>query len=72
MPFQLTAMPSNEILTLRAMAWQRAKGELQAMIATYQVPAGSVGAGGPEQAETMRDAMTERVRAFIAEIDAAL
>lgn len=62
-------MESNEILTLRAMAWQRAKGELNAMIATYQAPTGSVGAGGPEQEESTRDEMASRVRDFIGEID---
>ena len=28
-------MESPEVLTMRAMAWQRAKGELQALLATY-------------------------------------
>jgi len=53
-------MESHEVLTLRAMAWERAKGELRAMLATYwPSPAG----------DSARDEMEERVRDFISDID---
>ena len=62
-------MESAEILTLRAMAWQRARGELMAMLATYPPASGSLGGGGPEQEARERDDMATRVRAFIAALD---
>jgi hypothetical protein len=64
-------MESNEVLTLRAMAWQRAKGELLAMLATYRPASGSVGAGGPEQAIEEMNEMQERVDRFIASMEGA-
>jgi hypothetical protein len=55
-------MESHEVLTLRAMAWERAKGELNAMLATYWPSVGSDG-------ETARTEMIERVRNFVAEVE---
>ena len=54
-------MESPEVFTLRAMAWERAKGELRAMLATYWP---SPGPGDAARAE-----MEERVRDFISEVD---
>lgn len=55
-------MESHEVLTLRAMAWERAKGELQAMLATYwPAPRG--------EADTSRGEMVERVRDFVDEVE---
>ena len=54
-------MESHEVLTLRAMAWERAKGELHAMLATYWP--------SPGQDGTVRSEMVERVRDFIAEVE---
>lgn len=54
-------MESHEVLTLRAMAWERAKGELNAMLATYWPSVGNDG-------DTARTEMIERVRNFVAEI----
>ena len=65
-------MESPEVLTMRAMAWQRAKGELQAMLATYQAPSGSLGAGGPEQEASAEREMSEHVRNFIAVVEGTL
>lgn len=55
-------MESQEVLTLRAMSWERAKGELHAMLATYW-PA------PPGEADSARQEMVERVRNFFAEIE---
>ena len=55
-------MESPEVLTLRAMAWQRAKGELQAMLATFW-PAPGAGS------DATRAEMEERVQAFCAEVE---
>lgn len=54
-------METYEVLTMRAMAWARAKGELNAMLATYW----------PELSEgdTARAEMEERVRHFIVDVD---
>jgi hypothetical protein len=65
-------METPEVLTMRAMAWQRAKGELNAMLATYLPASGQVGAGGPEQAESAADAMAARVRSFIVDIEESI
>lgn len=54
-------MESHEVLTLRAMAWERAKGELRAMLATYWPT--------PGIDDTTRAEMDERIRNFIAEVD---
>jgi len=54
-------MESHEVLTLRAMAWERAKGELQAMLATYWP--------SPGDGDTARSEMQERVRDFIASVE---
>lgn len=56
-------MESHEVLTLRAMAWERAKGELKAMLATYWPSVGNDDIG------TARTEMIERVRNFIAEVE---
>lgn len=48
-------MESQEVLTMRAMAWERAKGELNAVLATYWPSVGSDG-------DTARMEMIERVR----------
>lgn len=53
-------MESHEVLTLRAMAWERAKGVLNAMLATYWPTPGD---------DTARDDMVERVRDFIALVE---
>jgi hypothetical protein len=66
-----SAMESNEVLTLRAMAWQRAKGELNAMLATYRPVSGSLGAGGPEQAIDEMQTMQARVLQFVADVEGA-
>lgn len=55
-------MESHEVLTLRAMAWERAKGELNAMLATYWPSVG-------DDINTARTEMTERVRDFFAEVE---
>jgi hypothetical protein len=57
-------MESHEVLTLRAMAWERAKGELNAMLATYWPSV-----GGDESAA--RAEMVERVKAkaFVADVE---
>lgn len=57
-------MESHEVLTLRAMAWERAKGELNAMLATYWPSVSPVDAG-----DTARTEMLERVRNFVAEVE---
>jgi hypothetical protein len=57
---------------MRAMAWQRAKGELNAMLATYRPVSGSLGAGGPEAAIDQLQDMRDRVRSFIAGVDEKL
>jgi hypothetical protein len=57
-------MESHEVLTLRAMAWERAKGELNAMLATYWP--------SPADGETARAEMAERVRNFIADVDESI
>ena len=62
-------MESTEILTLREMAWQRARGELLAMLATDPPAGGSLGGGGPEQEARERDDVGARVRAFVAALD---
>lgn len=62
-------MESPEVLTMRAMAWQRAKGELNAMLATYWPITGTVGGGGPEQAASAEHDMRERMRNFIADVE---
>ena len=54
-------MESHEVLTLRAMAWERAKGELQAMLATYWP--------SPGEDNTARSEMVERVRDFVAAVE---
>jgi hypothetical protein len=69
---QESAMESNEVLTMRAMAWQRAKGELNAMLATYRPVSGQLGGGGPEQAIDELNAMQDRVQSFIASIDSQM
>jgi len=57
-------MESREVLTLRLMAWERAKGELRALLATYW-PAPAVG----HDPETMAcETMRRRVEAFIAAV----
>ena len=56
---------SHEVLTLRAMAWERAKGELNAMLATYWPSV-----GGDDS--TARTEMIERVRDFVAEVEESL
>ena len=43
------------------MAWERAKGELNAMLATYWPQQG-------ESGEAAREDMTERLRDFISEV----
>ena len=43
------------------MAWERAKGELQAMLATYWP--------SPGEGDTARSEMQERVRDFIANVE---
>jgi hypothetical protein len=58
-------MESSEVLTLRAMDWQRAKGELQAMLATFWT---SPGAGS----DATRTEMEARVQTFCAEIEGNL
>jgi hypothetical protein len=68
---QESEMESNEVLTMRAMAWQRAKGELNAMLATYRPVSGSVGAGGPEHAIDEMHGMQALVRSFIESVEAA-
>jgi hypothetical protein len=61
-------MESREVLTLRLMAWERAKGELRAMIATYW-PTPSAN----HDPETLaRDPMVKRVEAFIANVEREL
>lgn len=55
-------MESHEVLTLRAMAWERAEDELNAMLATYRPSLGSNG-------DTVRAEMVERVRNFMAEVE---
>ena len=63
-------MESNEVLTMRAMAWQRAKGELNAMLATYWPDARFIAtaekAGAPSSLQDMQD----RVRTFVADVEA--
>lgn len=54
-------MESHEVLTLRAMAWERAKGELNAMLATFWP--------SPGNDDTVRAEMVERVRSFIADVE---
>jgi len=53
---------SPEVLTLRVMAWQRAKGELQAMLAT------SCPAPGVDR-DVARAEMEARVQTFCAEVE---
>lgn len=65
-------MESLEIQTMRAMSWERAKGELNAMLATYYPLAGSLGAGGPDQAAASADEVRGHVEAFIGHIDRIL
>ena len=65
-------MESPEVLTLRAMAWQRAKGELYAVLATYWPVTGALGAGGPEQAASAEQEMRARVEAFVTDVEALL
>jgi len=61
-------MESREVLTLRLMAWERAKGELRAMLATYW-PTPSV----HHDPETLaRDPMVKRVEGFIAAVEREL
>jgi hypothetical protein len=61
-------MESREVLTLRLMGWERAKGELRAMIATYW-PTPSA----HQDRETLaRDLMVKRVEAFIANVEREL
>jgi hypothetical protein len=55
-------MESHEVLTLRAMARERAKGELHAMLATYWPSV-----GGDDSAA--RAEMIERVTAFVADVE---
>jgi len=54
-------MESHEVLTLRAMSWERAKGELAAMLATYWPTPGAD--------NTAREEMAERIRDFVAEVE---
>jgi len=54
-------MERHEVLTLRAMAWERAKGELHAMLATFWP--------SPGNDDTARAEMVERVRSFIADVE---
>ena len=56
-----TAMESYEVLTMRAMAWERAKGELAAMLATYWPE--------PCSDNTAREEMAERFRHFVVEVE---
>ena len=65
-------MESTEVLTMRAMAWQRAKGELNAMLATYRPVSGTVGGGGPEAETESLEQMQQRVLSFIAEVERTL
>ena len=58
---QESTVESHEVLTLRAMAWERAKGELRAMLATYWP--------NPTEGDTARAEMEERVRDFIANVE---
>lgn len=53
----------HEVLTLRAMALERAKGELNAMLTTYWPSAPADGDN------TTRSEMVERVKAFIADVE---
>ena len=62
-------MESNEVLTLRAMAWQRAKGELHAMLATYWPIIGVAGAGSERRVLSTEHDVRERVREFIADVE---
>jgi hypothetical protein len=62
-------MESNEVLTMRAMAWQRAKGELNAMLATYWPDAGFVATGGMAGAPSSLQDMQDRVRTFVADVE---
>ena len=54
-------MESNEMLTLRAMAWERAKGELLAYLQTYWP---SYNARGEKIPNGFEEA-DERIKAFI-------
>lgn len=65
-------MESPEVLTMRAMAWQRAKGELQAMLATYQPATGSLGGGGPDQAVAVENDMKQVVQVFVQQVEKSL
>lgn len=65
-------MESPEVLTMHAMSWQRAKGELHAMLATYWPVVGGLGAGGPEQAASAEHDLRECVRDFIATVEEKL
>ena len=65
-------MESTELSVMRAITWQRAKGELQAVLATYAPPAGSLGAGGPEKAEAQLKTLHALVQRFIDDIEAAM
>lgn len=56
---------SNEILTLRQMAWQRAKGELLAYLETYWP---SYAPGGKELDNGFEEAH-ERIHAFIKDFE---
>jgi len=61
-------MESREVLTLRLMAWERAKGELRAMLVTYW-PAPAV----DDDPETVAcESMRKRVEAFIGAVAADL
>ena len=61
-------MESREVLTLRLMAWERAKGELRAMAATYWPSLSS-----HQGVETVaRDVMVQRVESFIANVEREL
>ena len=61
-------MESREVLTLRLMAWERAKGELRAMVATYW-PTPSA----HQDPETVaRESVLKRVEGFITSVECEL
>jgi hypothetical protein len=62
-------MESNEVLTMRAMAWQRAKGELNAMLATYWPDVGVVAANREAGAPSSLQDMQDRVQTFVADVE---
>ena len=56
---------SRELLTLRGMAWQRAKGELRACLETYWTDYGTTGKEIPNGFEEA----DKRIEAFIKEFE---